>query len=94
MRKVLFVPRSHAYKHRFYLSKERIPAFQQVLRGAKNRGYFDGLSIDDIKYGDSSHVLCVSPERMNERILVYVFDMCDGYELNTPLAETESKTEK
>lgn len=85
MRKVLFTPITPAFKHRFYLSQERIPTFQHVFREAKSRGYFKDLSIDDIKYGVNIHVVCTSISRMNESTLIFVFDMCNGYELNTPI---------
>lgn len=92
MRKVVFVADQPAFSHTFYLSQENIPVFQQVFKDAKEKAYFLSLIIDDIKYGANSHVLCTSLYRMHESTLMFVFDMCNGYELNTPIIKQCSLT--
>lgn len=76
-----------AFKHTFYLEEKQIPIFETLLKNAKEGGYFEGLTIEDIKYGINTHVLCHSSFRMQESTLICMFDICSGYELNTPIEQ-------
>lgn len=79
-----------ALRHTFYLEEEQIPMFETLLKNAKECGYFEGLTIEDIKYGINTHILCYSSFRMQESTLIRMFDICSGYELNVPISNKKS----